>query len=202
MKKIAVFLDRDGVVNEEVNLLTKPEQIKLIDGVAEGIKLLNKNEILTIIVTNQPVVARNLITEEQLKRINEELLNQLKKRGAHIDALYYCPHHPEKNHLEANNLRYRKECECRKPKTGMIKKATKRFKINTNDSYVIGDQTVDIQLGKNAGCKTILVETGYGGRDNKYDVVADYYCKKLLNACNMIIKLTKGAKNDNLTNSL
>src|SRR3989344_7020513 len=179
MKKIAVFLDRDGVVNEEVNLLTKPEQIKLIDGVAEGIKLLNKNEILTIIVTNQPVVARNLITEEQLKRINEELLNQLKKRGAHIDALYYCPHHPEKNHLEANNLRYRKECECRKPKTGMIKKATKRFKINTNDSYVIGDQTVDIQLGKNAGSKTILVETGYGGRDNKYDVVADYYCKKL-----------------------
>ena len=199
MKNIAVFIDRDGVINKEVDLLIRPYQIKIIKGAAEGIKLLNENEILAIITTNQPVVARNLITEEQLKVINKNLIDDLKKEGARIDALYYCPHHPEKNHPEANNPEYRRECDCRKPKTGMIDKATKSFKININDSYVIGDRTVDIQFGKNAGCKTILVKTGYGGKDNKYKVTADYYCNNLLDACKVVVKI--GEEDDNIKNT-
>ena len=188
MKKIAVFIDRDGVINEEISFITKPAQIKIIEGAEEGIKMLNKKGILSIITTNQPVVARNLITEKQLKIINKYLIKQFKIKGAKIDALYYCPHHPEKNHPEANNPKYRKECECRKPNIGMIKEATKKFGINTNESYVVGDRTIDIQFGKNAGCKTILVKTGYGGKDNKYNVKADYYCNRLLDACKLIIE--------------
>src|SRR3989344_1124658 len=103
MKKIAVFIDRDGVINEEISFITKPAQIKII---------------------------------------NKYLIKQFKIKGAKIDALYYCPHHPEKNHPEANNPKYRKECECRKPNIGMIKEATKKFGINTNESYVVGDRTI------------------------------------------------------------
>jgi len=193
MKKIAVFLDRDGTLNEEVNLLIKPEQIKLIEGAAEGLKLLNEKNILAIITTNQPVVARNLITEEQLKEINAELLNQLEKKGAHIDSVYYCPHHPEKNHPEANDLNYRRVCNCRKPGIGMILESTKTFKIDIKISYVVGDRSVDVKFGKNAGCTTILVRTGFGGKDKKYNVAADYECKDLLEACKLIIsRINKG----------
>ncbi len=188
MKNIAVFLDRDGTINEEVNLLTKPEQIKLIEGVAEGIKLLNEKNILVIVTTNQPVVARNLITEEQLKEVNAELVKQLEKKGAHIDAVYYCPHHPEKDHPEANNPKYRRVCDYRKPAIGMILKAAKAFKIDIKKSYVVGDKTVDVKFGKNAGCTTILVRTGCGGKDKKYNVVADYECGNLLEACKLIIR--------------
>ena len=190
-KKIAAFLDRDGVINDEVELLTKPQQLKLIKGAAHGIRLLNEKGIIVVVVTNQPVVARNLITEEQLKEIHDTLLEMLEKEGAKIDAIYYCPHHPEKNHPEANNPKYRMECECRKPKTGMIDQAAKTFKIDAQNSYVVGDRTVDVQLGKNAGCTTILVNTGYGGRDKKHEVTADHKCSDLLEASRLIVNLTE-----------
>ncbi len=189
-KRIAVFLDRDGVINEEVDLLTKKEQLKLIPGAAEGIRLLNEKGILAIVVTNQPVVARNLVTEEQLLQIHRKLRGMLEEKGAHIDALYYCPHHPEKNHTEANNPKYRRECRCRKPNTGMVEQAAKTFKIDTKNSYVVGDETVDVQLGKNAGCTTILASTGYAGKDGKHEAKADYDCSNLNEACKLIAKLT------------
>lgn len=188
---IAAFLDRDGVINEEVDLLKKKEQVKLITGAAEGIRLLNKKGILAVVVTNQPVVARNLVTEEQLLQINRRLIGMLDEKGAKIDALYYCPHHPEKNHPEASNPRYRRECKCRKPKTGMIDEAAKTFKIDIENSFAVGDRTADTQMGKNAGCTTINVRTGYAGKDEKYDAKADHECNDLLEACRLMIKLTE-----------
>lgn len=190
-KRIAAFLDRDGVINEEVDLLKKKEQLKLIQGAAEGIKMLNEKGVLAIIVTNQPVVARNLVTEEQLLQIHRALLRMLEEKGAVIDALYYCPHHPERNHPEANNPKYRRECTCRKPNTGMIEQAAKTFKIDTKNSYVVGDKTSDAKLGKNAGCTTMLVSTGYGGKDGKHAIKADYNCSNLREACRLIAKLTE-----------
>lgn len=190
-KRIAAFLDRDGVINQEVGLLTKKEQLKLIPGAAEAIKLLNDRGILAVVATNQPVVARNLITEEQLLQIHRKLKEMLEEKGARVDAVYYCPHHPEKNHPEANNPKYRRECRCRKPKTGMIDEAAKTFKIDAKNSYAVGDRTLDTQTGKNAGCKTILVKTGYGGNDGKHNTKADYECSDLLEACKLIAKLTE-----------
>ena len=188
---IAAFIDRDGTINEDTDLLTKKEQIRIIPGAIEGIKILNGLGILAIIVTNQPVVARNLITEDELKEINQTIIAEIRKGGGKIDAVYYCPHHPEKNHPEANDPKYRRECKCRKPSTGMIKQATKRFKINTQNSYVIGDRTVDIRMAKNAGCKSILVKTGSSGKDGKYKTKPDYTCKNLLEAAKLIKELIK-----------
>lgn len=190
-KKVAAFLDRDGVINEEVELLTRKEQLKLIAGAAEGIKLLNEKGILAVVVTNQPVVARNLVTEEQLLDIHRKLRKMLEEKGARVDAIYYCPHHPEKNHPEANNPKYRRECRCRKPGTGMLEEAAKTFKIDAKNSYAVGDRTIDTQTGKNAGCKTMLVMTGYGGKDGKCPEKPDYTCSNLLEACKLIVKITE-----------
>lgn len=188
-RKVAAFIDRDGVINEEIDFITKKEQLRLIKRAAEGIRMLNEAGILAIVVTNQPVVARNLITEEKLDELHSELRGMLLKEGAKLNAIYYCPHHPEKNHPEANNPKYRRECSCRKPNAGMIDEAAKTFKIDVGSSYVVGDRSVDVQLGKNAGCTTILVKTGYGGKDGKYDAKADYECGSLLEACKLIIQL-------------
>jgi histidinol-phosphate phosphatase family protein len=190
--KTAVFLDRDGVINKEVDLLTRAEQIKLIDGSAEAIKMLNKNNFWVIVVTNQPVVARNLCTEEDIDNIHKKLKAMLEKKGACIDAIYYCPHHPERGHPEADSPKYRRECDCRKPKIGMLKRASEEFHFNLKESIIIGDRTVDIKTGKNAGCKTILVKTGYGGSDSKYEVKPDHVFENLLKASNFIIRKFKG----------
>ncbi len=189
-ERTAAFLDRDGTIIREVNLLSDSKDMELLEGAAEGIKALNENNILVIVVTNQPVVARGIITEEQLQKIHEELSTQLKHQGARLDAIYYCPHHPETHHPEANDPKYRRECSCRKPATGMIDEATKTFKINLDRSFVVGDQSRDIQLGKNAGCTTILLDEGYRGQDNKYKAKPDYRCKSLKEASDIIISKT------------
>jgi len=188
VRRPVVFLDRDGVINEDIELITKPSQIKLIKGSAEGLKLLKKHGFITIVVTNQPVVARNLCTEEDVKKINEKLKTMLAKKGAIIDAIYYCPHHPDKGYPEENPA-YKIECECRKPKIGMLLKASEDFGFELKNCIVVGDRTVDIQTGKNAGCRTILVKTGKGGNDKKYDVKPDYVCKNLFAAARLIIKI-------------
>ncbi len=187
-KHRAVFLDRDGTINKEVNLLHKISQIRIIKNTAKGIKLLNKKGCLVIIVTNQPVVARNLCTEKDVVEINETIRKRLLRRGAKIDAIYYCPHHPERNHPEANDPRYRRKCSCRKPSSGMIKKAAEILNIDLVNSFVIGDSTRDIQAGQNVGCKTILVKTGYAGKDKRYDVKPDQICDNLYSACSLIAK--------------
>jgi len=190
----AIFLDRDGVINEEVDLLNKPEQLKLIKGSADAIKLLNK-DFYVIITTNQPQIARGLCSEKDIQKINEVLKKELEKYGARIDGIYYCPHHPEKG-FPKENPEYKIDCECRKPKTGMLEKAAKDFDLDLKSCFIIGDRTVDIKTGENANCRTILVKTGYAGKDKKYEIGPDFIAENLLEAARLIsaIKETEDSK--------
>lgn len=190
IRRTAVFLDRDGVINEHNGLVCRPSQMKLIKGSAEGIRMLNAKGFLVIAVTNQPVVARNMCTEEGLAKIHERLEKILAARGARLHAIYYCPHHPDKGYPEENQ-KYKIDCECRKPKAGMILGASKEFSLNPAECFMVGDTTTDIKTGRNAGCKTILVKTGYAGGDGKFDIKPDYVCKNLLDAAKLIIKTQK-----------
>lgn len=179
----AVFLDRDGVINREVDNLKSLNQLRLLPQAASAIKKINKRGFLVIIITNQPVVARGWITENELQAIHQVLLSRLAKKGAKIDAIYYCPHHPN-----ANVLIYRKVCADRKPGVGLVKKAAEKFKISLKNSFFIGDSTRDIQTAKNAGLKSILVKTGFGGKDKKYQVIPDFMADNLPEAVLYILK--------------
>lgn len=165
----AVFLDRDGTINVLKGFLKKSEDFELIDGVAEAIKKLNVSQYLTIVATNQPVVARGECTYEELDNIHRRMETELGKSGAYVDDLFYCPHHPDKGYEgEVSELKIK--CECRKPNIGMLKAAAEKYNIDLSKSWYVGDTTMDIQTGINAGMKTVLVKTGEAGRDGKYDV--------------------------------
>ena len=155
----AIFMDRDGTINEEVNLLNKPEQLKLLEGAAEAIRLINRSDYLAIIVTNQPVIARNLCSIDDLEFINASLETMLGKEGAYVNAVYYCPHHPDKGYPE-ERPEYKIDCECRKPKPGLLLQAVKEWNIDLSKSYMIGDSDRDFKAGQNAGClQSIQIET-------------------------------------------
>ena len=152
----AIFLDRDGTINKHIGFLRKPEELELLAGAAEAIKLINSSGYLAIVITNQPVIARGEVTVEELNVIHNKLETELGKQGAYIDGLYYCPHHPDKGYAgEVPELKI--ECSCRKPKPGMILRAAKDFNIDLSRSWMIGDDGRDIGCGKNAGCKTALI---------------------------------------------
>lgn len=181
-----IFLDRDGVINVEKENLHKRSELEIIPGSAEAIKILNENNYKVIIITNQPIIARGLCTLEDLQNIHNFMKNLLAKRKAKIDRIYFCPHHPK----IGDNPLYTKDCECRKPKAGMIIQAQKDFNIkDLSKFYMIGDKMSDIYAGKTAGCKTILVETGYGGKGNENlkDIEASFYASDLYEAVNHII---------------
>ena len=167
-KQKAFFIDRDGVINKYVGFLRNIDQFELIDDVAEGIKLINESGYLAIIVTNQPVIARGEVTEEQLNMIHNKMETLLGEKGAYIDKIYYCPHHPHKGY-EGEIPELKIECDCRKPKPGMILKAAKDYNISLKDSYMVGDSGNDILAGKNAKCKTILIN------ENNLEYGQDYY---------------------------
>lgn len=154
-KQKAVFLDRDGIINKYVGFLTKPEEFELIDGVAEAIRKINKSGYLAIVVTNQPVIARGDCTWEELQAIHDKMETELGKEGAFIDAIYVCPHHPDKG-FEGERLEYKQVCDCRKPKPGLILKAAKDYNIDLHQSIMIGDSDRDIKAGEVAGCKSSL----------------------------------------------
>lgn len=185
-----VFLDRDGTINKDVNYLSDKAQIEILPKVPSGLRVLNQNSICVVVITNQPVVARGVITIRGLRKLNDTLSERLKKEGAYIDAIYSCPHHPERNHpdIPERAMKYRIVCECRKPKVAMLRKAVEDFNINLETAFIVGDRTEDIKAGENLGIKTILVETGYGGRDNKYPVSPDYISKDFANAVQFCIK--------------
>jgi len=182
----AVFLDRDGTINREVGNLRSVGQLRILPGVAHAIKELNKLGFLVIVATNQPVVARGWVTEKEIDAIHAVLVSRLGRRGAKIDAIYYCPHHPE-----ANLKKYRLQCRCRKPNIGMIIRATKGLDVDLRRSFMAGDSTRDILTGKKAGLKTILIRTGYAGKDGKYAVRADFTAKNLSQAVKIIKKNAK-----------
>lgn len=148
----AIFLDRDGVISKEVNLLCRPEQLELIEGVGEAIRYINQKGYLAIIVTNQPVIARNLCSIEELENIHAHLETLLGHEQAYLNVIYYCPHHPDKGYPEERK-EYKIECTCRKPAPGMLLKASIDWNIDMKRSYMIGDRESDVQAGEKAGCK-------------------------------------------------
>ncbi len=182
-----IFLDRDGTINVEKNFLHRHEDFELESTVVDAIKKINSSEYICVVVTNQPVVARNLCTIEELGLTHRKMYTLLGNQGVYVDGLYFCPHHPDKGY-EGENAIFKIECNCRKPKTGMIMAAQERFNIDLSCSWIIGDTTIDIQTGVNAGLKTILLKTGYGGKDEKFDVKPDFVCESLTEAVDIILK--------------
>lgn len=155
-KQKAIFLDRDGTINKYAGFLTKPEQFELLPGVAEAIKMINKSGYLAIVVTNQPVIARGDCTWEELQQIHDKMETELGKEGAFLDAIYICPHHKDKG-FEGERLEYKYDCDCRKPKPGLLLQAAKDFNIDLSQSIMIGDSENDIRSGVNAGCITAFL---------------------------------------------
>ncbi len=152
----AVFLDRDGTINRYVGFLRNIDDFELLDGVAEAIRKINSSGYLAIVVTNQPVIARGEVTFEELERIHNKMETLLGKEGAYLDAVYYCPHHPHKGY-EGEIPQLKMECDCRKPKPGMLLKAAEDFNIDLSKSWMVGDGGNDIKTGRNAGCRTALI---------------------------------------------
>jgi mannose-1-phosphate guanylyltransferase/phosphomannomutase len=154
----AIFLDRDGVITREIDLLHTSSQVELLPGAAEAIKLINKSGFLAIVITNQPVIARNLCTLEDLKNIHDTMESILGLEHAYLDAIYFCPHHPDSGYPE-ELPEYKIICECRKPKPGMIFQASTDWNIALKESYMIGDRISDIEAGNNAGVKeSVLID--------------------------------------------
>jgi len=153
----AVFLDRDGTITEEVGYLNHIDELCFIDGAPAAIARLNKFKFNAVVVTNQAGVARGYFAESSVRRVHSAIEERLKVHNAHIDAFYYCPHHPTEG-----IGRYRVACHCRKPKPGMLERAARELQIDFNSSYVVGDKISDLAAGYAVGCRLILVRTGYG----------------------------------------
>lgn len=183
----AIFLDRDGTINEYVGFLRDTADFKLMPAVAEAIAKINDSSYLAIAATNQPVVARGEVTFQKLDEIHRKMETELGRRGAYLDDIFFCPHHPDKGY-EGEVARLKTDCDCRKPKIGMLTRAAEKYNIDLGNSWYIGDTTVDIQTGKNAGMKTVLVQTGEAGRDGRYLVDPDYTAENLLAAVSLILE--------------
>lgn len=155
-KQKAVFLDRDGTINKYVGFLTRPEEFELIPGAAEAIKRINHSEYLAIVVSNQPVIARGESSFEQLQEIHNKMETELGRAGAFLDAIYYCPHHPDKG-FEGERSEYKIDCCCRKPKPGLLFRAAEEFNIDLSESILIGDDQRDLNAGKCAGLRSSIL---------------------------------------------
>lgn len=185
-KQKCVFLDRDGTVNQYRGLISTPEQLELEPCAAEAIRLLNRSGYLAVVVTNQPVVARGMCSVEDVENIHRKLSTLLGQEGAYLDGIAFCPHHPDKGYPEENPA-YKIPCRCRKPDIGMLTACAERFNIDLAQSWMVGDTTVDLQTGLNAGTHTALVLTGEAGRDGKYDVQPQRTGADLLDVVKQII---------------
>jgi D-glycero-D-manno-heptose 1,7-bisphosphate phosphatase len=180
----AVFLDRDGTINEEVGYLSSLDQLKLLPCSAEAIRMLNQLGIKVIVVTNQSGVARGYFGENFVNELHGFLQEKLRTEEAHIDAFYYCPHHPTEGPSP-----YRQQCSCRKPEAGMLLQASRDLHVDLSRSYMVGDMMKDVQAGRKAGTKGILVMTGYGtGEKTDENLLLDYVAPDLLAAVEWILK--------------
>lgn len=186
-KQRAIFLDRDGTMNVSKGFISKADDLELIPGTIDAIKAINKSGALAIVITNQPVIARGECSFEELHNIHNKLKTLLGEKGAFVDDIFYCPHHPDKG-FEGEVPELKFDCECRKPKTGMIEEAVKKYNIDLSKSYMVGDSTMDLETARNAGIKSVLVDTGFAGNDGKYDRSCDIEAKNLFDAVEKIIK--------------
>ncbi len=185
-KQKAIFLDRDGTLNVKNGLISCAEQFRLEECAAEAVRKINQSGYLAIVVTNQPAVARGLCSTEDIEEIHKKMQTLLGRQKAFLDDVCYCPHHPDKGYPE-ENPDYKISCRCRKPDIGMLERCVEKYHISLADSWFVGDTTVDIQTGKNAGTKTALVLTGDGGQDKKYAAAPELVCTDLLEAVEKII---------------
>lgn len=181
-----IFLDRDGTVNVKNGLVDVEDKLFLEECAAEAIRRINQSGYLAILVTNQPVVAKGMCTMEEVRGIHRKLTTLLGQEGAFLDAIAFCPHHPDKG-FPGERPEYKFDCECRKPKTGLLTRFVDQYHINLNGSWMIGDTTRDMLTGNNAGTHTALVLTGDAGKDGKYQAEIDLVCKDLLDAVERIL---------------
>lgn len=175
-KAPAVFLDRDGTINQHVEFLHEPEKLQLLPGVAEGIVRLRDAGYRIVVTTNQAGIGMGYFSKEDFFKVNKEMLRQLSKAGALVDRIYFSPH------SKAENSNFRK------PKIGMIERAVEELNVEVPNSFVIGDMTTDVLFGKNAGCGTILVQTGQAGQDGIHQVTPDFVADNFLSAVEFILE--------------
>jgi D-glycero-D-manno-heptose 1,7-bisphosphate phosphatase len=188
MKRPAIFIDRDGTINEQRGYINHPSRFIILPGVPEAFRLLNRAGFLALIVSNQSGVARGYFPIELIYNIHDKMKEPITRQGGHIDGIYFCPHYPRGSVSE-----YAVECDCRKPRTGLIDRACKDFEIDLTRSYMIGDHYTDMELADRAGIKGILVRTGYGAGVIEYNlpVMATkpaYIADDLLDAVKWIIE--------------
>ncbi|MDR1946501.1 MAG: HAD-IIIA family hydrolase [Desulfovibrio sp.] len=188
----AVFLDRDGVLNEEAGFISDPDQLRLLPGSAAAVRRLNRVGLPVVVVTNQPVVARGECTENGLKAVHTRLENLLGREGAYLDRIYYCPHHPDKG-FPGERPELKIACDCRKPAAGMLRRAAEDMNIDLARSILVGDRTSDILCARQAGLLSILTDTGAGGRDGACAVEPDFRAADLAEAADLILRLDAGA---------
>jgi D-glycero-D-manno-heptose 1,7-bisphosphate phosphatase len=187
MKRRAVFMDRDGTISEEVGYVNHPSRYRVFPYSAEAVRLLNEAGWLAILVTNQAGVARGYFTEDIIKAVHTVLTNELEKEGARLDAIYYCAHHPT-----VGDAPYRFDCDCRKPKPGLIERAAREFEIDLAQSWMVGDRYSDIELARNAQVRSAFVLSGYGRDEWEYQRPAwthepDMVAEDLLQAVKKIV---------------
>ncbi len=163
MKKPAVFIDRDGTINEQRGYINHLSRFELLPGVVDAVKLLNKNNFFAIIVTNQSGVAFGYYPVSLVHQVHQLMTKSLEREGATIDGIFYCPHHPK-----GTVPQFTADCDCRKPKTGLVGQALKAFDIDMSNSYVVGDRYVDIELAIRLNLRGVLVKTGYGLGEMEY----------------------------------
>jgi len=177
MTNRAVFLDRDGTINEHVEgYVISPGQFRFLPNSLEALKLLARSDYRIIVVTNQSAVARGRMTKETLEEIHARMLGEVESAGGRIDGVFACLHHPDDG------------CGCRKPKTGLVELAAETFRLDLKGSWFVGDNTKDVETGARAGCRTILVETGLGGKDGLHKTKPTYTAKELLEAAKLILR--------------
>jgi histidinol-phosphate phosphatase family protein len=189
----AVFLDRDGTLNREVDGVTCPDKLEILPGIAEAIRELNHNGIRALVISNQPIVAKGFCREADVQAVHNKLETLLGQEHAFLDRIYYCPHHPEKG-FDGERPELKIACPCRKPATGMIERAVQELNIDLGRSWVIGDTTGDLQTARNAGLRSILVRTGYAGKDGKYRAQPDHVCETLAEAVALVLRLNRERK--------
>ncbi len=188
MKQRAVFMDRDGTISEEIGYVNHPARYRVFPYASEAVRLLNQSNYLAILVTNQAGVARGYFTEDVIKAVHARLEKELEEDGAHLDAIFYCTHHPS-----IGEHPYRFNCDCRKPKPGLVTRAAEQFDIDLTESWMIGDRYSDLELARNAGLRAAFVLSGYGLGEWEYQrgvwkTEPDLVAKDLLEAVQLIVK--------------